>query len=347
LPDVTVLQEKVVSALQEAEAEQFKRQLDGRNLEQALSRVRRIAALLEGAAELDGLTKDTAVKLDHAVCQAIVDALSLEGSSLQPMLRLASWAARSDYRWPVELFTVNYDLLLETALEQLRVAYFDGFIGALAGRFHIDLVEGTPDEPQGWLPRSFVRLWKLHGSVNWAWDLTNHTEIVRLGSAVPNGRAAAIYPSDTKYDESRRVPFVVLQDRLRRALAQPETLMIISGYSFADDHLNELFFDAAERRPRSEIVAFCYSEIPSVLKERAVRTPNLQAVTSNEAVIGGELKGWEDPAAEDGPPDDIWQNGTMALRDFRYLARYLARSSSPQGELEQRLSDLLIRAADG
>ena len=238
LPDVVMLQEKVVAALEPPHRERLQRQLIGRSLEQALTRVRRIAALLDGDLELDGLTQASAVELDDRICQAIVSALDLEKSSLEPVLLLASWAARTDYRWPLELFTVNYDLLLETALEQLRVPYFDGFVGALAGRFHVDLVEGAPDEPQDWLPPSFVRLWKLHGSVNWAWDPTGSAEIVRLGGAVTQGRAAAIYPSDAKYDESRRVPFVVLQDRLRRALAQPETLTIITGYSFADDHLN-------------------------------------------------------------------------------------------------------------
>jgi len=48
------------------------------------------------------------------------------------MLRLAAWAARSDYHRPLEIFTVNYDLLFETAIEQLGVAYF-GVSGRLSG----------------------------------------------------------------------------------------------------------------------------------------------------------------------------------------------------------------------
>ena len=181
------------------------------------------------------------------------------------------------------MFTVNYDLLIETAFERIRLPYFDGFVGNLQGKFHTDLVEGSPEEPERWLLRSFVRLWKLHGSVNWAWDASTETEIVRLGSPVSSEAAAAIYPSDAKYDESRRMPFLVLQDRFRRALAQPETLVLVSGYSFGDDHLNEMFFDAAARRPRSETIIFCYSEIPQVVKERARLTPNLQAITATEA----------------------------------------------------------------
>jgi hypothetical protein len=94
-----------------------------------------------------------------------------------------------------------------------------------------------------------------------------------MGTPVEGDRVAAIYPSDTKYEESRRVPFVVLQDRFRRALNQPETLTIVSGYSFGDQHLNEMLFDAATHRARSEFIVFCYSTIPDALSKRAGLAP--------------------------------------------------------------------------
>ena len=203
---------------------------------------------------------------------------------------------------------MNYDLLLETALERLGVPYFDGFVGTLQARFHTELVEGTPGSDGQWLPAFFVRLWKLHGSVNWAWE--DDKQIVRLGHPIAGGDAAAIYPSDTKYEESRRVPFVVLQDRLRRALHLPETLTIIAGYSFGDAHLNELIFDAATRRERSEFVAFCYSEIPEPLAKRAATTPNLQAVTGHEAIIGGVRGEWSPPEEM---PANLWADGQLSL----------------------------------
>lgn len=143
---------------------------------------------------------------------------------------------------------------------------------------------------------------------------------MRLGQPVAEGLAAAIYPSDTKYEESRRVPFVVLQDelqdRLRRALHQPETLVLMSGYRFGDDHLNELIFDAAARHERSEFVAFSYAEIPDVLAERAAIAPNIQVVTGDEAILGGVRASWKEP--ED-PPPDLWVDGQLGLRDFRHL----------------------------
>lgn len=332
LPNMKELEDKVKCQLPEDDRKHLSKQLQGRNLEQALSRIRRIAALLEGDSKLDDLTQETAACLDKNICQAIVHELFPDSPDPSPMTDLALWAARADYHWPLEVFTLNYDLLVETAFDDVRVPYFDGFIGNLKGRFHTDLVEGSPEDSERWLLRSFVRLWKLHGSVNWVWNPAEDAEIVRLGSPVPGGTAAAIYPSDAKYDESRRVPFMVLQDRLRRALAQPETLTLVAGYSFGDEHINEVLFDAAVRHPRSEITVFCYSDIPEVLKDRAQRVPNLQAVTTDKAIVGGQLAKWESSEERSGS-HDFWHKDKFTLGNFRNLASHLAHSS-PQSQSE-------------
>lgn len=284
LPDIGKLQSKVLAALTPEERDLFKRQVEKRTLEQGLSRLRRIAALVSGDQLVDGLSSKQASLLDSSVCQEIVKALQIDAAiDLTSMHYFAAWVGASQYHLPVELFTVNYDLLLETALEYRRVPYFDGFVGALKARFHTELVEGSVARGEECVPPFFARLWKLHGSVNWLWEGQN---IVRLGQPVTSNVAAAIYPSDAKYDESRRIPFVVLQDRFRRALQEPESLLIVSGYSFGDDHLNELIFDAAARRPRSEFIAFCHSSVPDVLAQRALNTPNLQVVSATEAILG-------------------------------------------------------------
>lgn len=336
LPDIEQLQDRVLKRLSDDERGALTKQLNGRNLEEVLSRLRRIAVLVTGDQEVDGLTAERAKTLDAVVCQAIIKELDIEAADLAPVYRLAAWVARAGYRLPIEIFTVNYDLLLETGLERLRVPYFDGFVGTLKARFHTELVEGTPGSDAVAVPVFFVRLWKLHGSVNWAWQ--DDQQIVRLGQPVTDGEAAAIYPSDTKYEESRRVPFVVLQDRLRRALHHPETLVIVAGYSFGDAHLNELFFDAAARRERSEFVVFCYSEIPKTLADRACTTPNLQVASGREAILGGVRYDWK-------PPPDVatslWENDQFSLRDFRKLTDYLARSSTWVPEVDTGLQELI------
>ena len=341
LPDVKELQKHVLNDLGIDDRAAFSRQLAGRNLEEALSRLRRISALLSGQVKetVDELSAKKAKELDTAVCHAIIKALSVEVADTTAVDYLAAWAVRANYRQPVELFTVNYDLLLETALEGMRAPYFDGFVGALEARFHTELVEGLLGSDADSIPSFFVRLWKLHGSVNWAWK--DDRQIVRLGRPVPEGLAAAIYPSDAKYEESRRVPFVVLQDRFRRALLQPETLVLIAGYSFGDDHLNEQIFDAATRRARSEFIAFCYSEIPKALADRAVVTPNLQVVSGGEAILGGTRANWKAPVEA---PAYVWDKGQFALRDFCNLAAYLARSTTREHDSDSALQELLKEA---
>ena len=104
----------------------------------------------------------------------------------------------------------------------------------LRARFRTELVEAVAGDTDGWLPLlpgSALEAARLRAL---GLESERKTEVVRLGMPVADSEPAVIYPSDAKYDQSRRVPFLVLQDRFRRALHQPETLMIISGYSFGD-----------------------------------------------------------------------------------------------------------------
>jgi hypothetical protein len=94
LPDVSGLQQSVLAKLTDPHKSPFEKQLNGRNLEQALSRVRRIAALLNGNDVIDELNVEAATKLDELVCSAIVDGLDTSTADLQSMLDLAAWIGR-------------------------------------------------------------------------------------------------------------------------------------------------------------------------------------------------------------------------------------------------------------
>lgn len=331
LPDLSTLTDNVLQNLSANDRATFQAEIGTGNLESGLSRLRRVAALLNEGQELNGLTKIKAKELDKLVCRKIAGELGLESADLRPAQMLAAWAGRSRYVRPVEIFTVNYDLLMETAFEAQKVPYFDGFLGTMKANFHTELVENNGEDQ---VPNFFVRLWKLHGSVNWLsleGESNTLRKIVRVGAKLQDEEVAAIYPSDEKYEESRRVPFLVLQDRFRRSLNEPETLAIISGYSFGDSHLNELIFDAASRRERSEFVVFVFDEIPDWLAERAEHTPNLQVLTAQEAIIGGVRANWAPPLA----PVSSWIDDSFGLRDFRHLAQYLGRISKDK-DMEEK-----------
>ena len=99
--------------------------------------------------------------------------------------------------------------------------------------------------------------------------------------------------------------------------------------------------DAATRRERSEFIVFCYADIPQNLCERATTTPNLQVVAGKEAILGGVRADWKAP--ED-PPPHLWQDGRVALGDFRNLAAHLARSTTRGTDSDAQLLALVKQA---
>lgn len=320
LPDLKGLETAVLTKLIEPQKTQLTKLLAGRNLEAALSRLRRIKSLVIGGETFDGFDATTSTALDKEICRQIVNAVSSPSGSIEPFIRLASWMSKSDYHAPIEVFTVNYDLLVELGLEDRATPFFDGFVGSIRAQFRADLVEDFSPTSTTRLPASFVRLWKLHGSLNWIFDSKDGKQRI-LRTALPgDADPSAIFPSEEKYDDSRRVPFVVLMDRFRRALSESETILLVSGYSFSDEHLNEIVFNAVKRHPRSEVVAFCFGDAPNCLRDEALRTKNLTVFARNEGIIGGVAAGW----APDRSIAGICDAGVFELGDFAKLTSFLA-----------------------
>ena len=321
LPDLQGLQVAVVESLEGAHKKLVEKLFETKNLEETLSYLRRLSTILEGEQKVGEFTAGSADALHKEITGAIIPALSQDSAKREPFEHFATWVSGGYYRLPVEVFTINYDLLIETGLESVAVPYFDGFVGHIKARFRSDLVDSIdPGEPNA-LPASFVRLWKLHGSVNWEEEnFGERRRVVRLGSPASSGATAAIYPSDEKYDQSRRVPFLVLMDRFRRALEMPETFTLVSGYAFRDQDLNEIIFDAARAHPRSETAVFCFASVPEQLAEVATVTHNISVFSATEAIIGGRRLPWVREETLLG----VWDGTRFILGDFVNLTQFLA-----------------------
>ena len=126
----------------------------------------------------------------------------------------------------MEIFTVNYDVLIEHALESERVPVFDGFVGSYQPFFHPDSLRRPETAPGA----NWTRLWKMHGSITWRRiEQEGHFRVIR-GAIDPAGEM--ILPSFQKYDESRQQPYAAFTDRLtafwskttRYSLLQASTL---------------------------------------------------------------------------------------------------------------------------
>ena len=56
--------------------------------------------------------------------------------------------------YSTELFTTNYDLIIEKSLEEIRAPYFDGFVGSYEPFFWQESIEkfvGSSDLTLNWL----------------------------------------------------------------------------------------------------------------------------------------------------------------------------------------------------
>jgi len=72
-----------------------------------------------------------------------------------------------------------------------------------------------------------------------------------------------IHPSHRKYDESRRMPYLVMIDRLKGFLRnekQPVALFVI-GHSFRDEHLNATIVESLRANPSAACFAFQYEDL--------------------------------------------------------------------------------------
>lgn len=316
---------------------------DGRrvNVEDMLSKVRmKIDAIGEGET-LVGLDGAKLIDLENKICTTIAKTVNPEIPENTPHNELASWVKKVNRTVPIEVFTTNYDLLFETAFETERVPAFDGFVGMYHPFFYPECLD---DEDL--LPTSnWIRLWKLHGSVNWI--LEDSPKGKRIIRSSPTESGELILPSQRKYDESRKQPYMGYMDRLTHILNFEHALLITCGYSFGDEHINAILYSALDNRNTSNIIALQFQELneEDSLVEAAVRRSNLTVIGPNGGVISGSWGLWQlsqpvdnktcsfmDTAFDSNAlPEDKGSpaavspdlTGRMRLGDFNWFCRFL------------------------
>jgi hypothetical protein len=142
------------------------------------------------------------------------------------------------------------------------------------------------------LPPRWARLWKLHGSLNW-YQVENKG-VFRGATTEPQNTKRVIHPSHLKYDESRRMPYLAMLDRLRAFLKQPTSALVICGYSFRDKHLNEVIFQGLQSTPNAIAFALLYGEIKNYSQAVTIANgrSNLNLLARDGAVISGREGKW-------------------------------------------------------
>ena len=256
-------------------------------VEDVLTELRTLANR-RGSAPMLEMTKNDLSDLDDKVCALI----AIEMRKPLPRYRnsynrFASWIGGVHRDSPAEIFTPNYDLLFEQAIEQHPLPHFDGFVGSREPWFDLASIEHDA------IPARWTRLWKLHGSINWekSEEIVNGNKITRVVRVTREAAAGKvmIFPSHLKYDQSRRMPYLAMLDRLRAFFhGKDAPRLVVCGYSFLDDHLNEILLDGLRGNRNAQCFALMYSGLGEHARvvDCAERQSNLTVLARDGAVVG-------------------------------------------------------------
>lgn len=190
---------------------------------------------------------------------------------------IMSFASRTGTRDRLNIFTTNYDRLIEAGADVAGLRLIDRFVGALSpvfrsSRMDVDMhynppgIRGEPRYLEG-----VARFTKLHGSLDW---INVGDDIRRIG--LPFGArtlkpfletaglstdysSLMIYPNSAKDRETAEYPYVELFRDFAAALCRPNSTLVTYGYSFGDDHINRVIRDMLTI-PSTHLVVIDYSD---------------------------------------------------------------------------------------
>jgi hypothetical protein len=299
------------------------------NIEDVLSTVRLMLQAMAPSDHLRGLSRDQMDLVEATIRSTIATAACPDETRIPDRLphhALGRWIQRINRDWPIEIFTTNYDTLIERGLEDEYVPLFDGFVGSRQPFFHSASLADKDSAPGN----SWARLWKVHGSVNW------HLEGERFirGSEQTDGQL--ILPSTRKYDESRKQPYVAMLDCLGRFLTQrQDSLLVVIGYSFGDQHINEVIFESLRVHDRVHVIALLFEdpEEDSSLVRRSRSHHNLILYGPQYGIVGGERRAWKLMDPVDGR--------TAGLLDVPFDSKFVPDEEEPPLFGKFRLGDFV------
>lgn len=166
----------------------------------------------------------------------------------------------------INIFTTNNDLFNERALDYLHINFNNGFGGGLdktfnPARFHYTFSKKIDLNLEKFEPlENMVYLYKLHGSVNWSETDTNslfniEERSLKGGETSPQN-PILIYPTPMKQNQSLGSPYSDIIREFQAKLTQQNSALFIIGYSFSDEHLNNIIYQALASNPSISLVIF-------------------------------------------------------------------------------------------
>ena len=137
-------------------------------------------------------------------------------------------------------------------MDRLGIEYKDGFSGFVNRVF----------DPRTLQVRNKTALVKIHGSVNW---ITNDNMIKELQPTFRDGKVLIndtapilIYPTSNKLYQTFTTPYSELMRHMLDEMETGKNVVIVLGYKYGDDHINEVLFKALQN-PGNIFYFFLYN----------------------------------------------------------------------------------------
>lgn len=194
----------------------------------------------------------------------------------------------------INLFTTNYDILLECVLEKNNIRFNDGFGCGFSPQYNpnnfkqITLQKGLFLEKHSEIPTFNVV--KLHGSVSWRkekssehfgslpyQDIKEHIEECYKNKTYSNffDTVGAILPSNYKFRDTLLVrTYYELMRFFSSELEKMNAVLFVVGFSFEDSHIKELVEKAADANPTLRVYIFVYEDSKNIFEKMSDKALN-------------------------------------------------------------------------
>jgi len=142
----------------------------------------------------------------------------------------------------LNIFTTNWDIGLELACDKLELRCIDGFVGSI--RKYEDFESFNESIEKRLSKQKIVKIHKLHGSIDWIKEgekVYKHS-IEKVKTEIKDKEQMMIFPTPIKGKEILGFPYSELIRRFgKSAISEYEKpKLLVIGYSFPDNHINEI-----------------------------------------------------------------------------------------------------------
>jgi len=240
-----------------------------KNLEEILGTLYSKRSYLKGVGEEDGLNDYLIWLIESQIYTSInIDCTSGNAEKSLGLYKqfYQKLSLRNKDLARVNVFTTNNDLLSETALGYLNINYNNGFSSGLSrtfnpARFSYTFSRKIDSSMEKYEPlENMVYLYKLHGSISWIESDDNSFFNIKEVDVEPNhpsqNNNVLIYPTPLKQNMSLGSPYADLIREFQNKLLLPHGVLIVIGYSFSDEHINNAIYAALASNSSLSVVIF-------------------------------------------------------------------------------------------